>query len=428
MNSTIVKESEQGFDRIDPEAGIIYGVKVLGLVSKNGRRYQEDAVRKAAPLYEGAVVNIDHENQQAEFYKDRPIADRWGVLRDVVFKEGALYADLHYIKAHPMTPQLIEAAERFADTFGLSHDASGDERMIDGERQVVEIYRVNSVDVVSRPATNAGLFESVSASQTQATSNQQNNKVKNMGTLSYSESIESGKKLNELLEAGPMYPQKEIPKFDESYGENSGQVGAAFRAAMIRVLDDASMESAAKLQKLKAIMAAKDKAMQAMSDAGIGDEGAEGALAGDAEMPSGESPSMMGDEIDEESMTYENEMSPEDAMEDEMEKKAGEMEESCKCKNCQKESHIIAENAILRNKLDAMQCRAMLVESGCEASEIRINALMAIRESDRSALVATWKPQKFSMQKRPERSPSVLNESASGAYPKNQSEFFRVLR
>jgi hypothetical protein len=59
-----------------------------------------------------------------------------------------------------MTKQLVEAAQRFPEIFGLSHDAGGDEQIIDGERRVVEMYEVKSVDVVADPATNEGLFES----------------------------------------------------------------------------------------------------------------------------------------------------------------------------------------------------------------------------------------------------------------------------
>lgn len=44
---------------VDP-AGIIKGVKILGLVSKNGRRYRPDALKAALPLYENCQVNIDH--------------------------------------------------------------------------------------------------------------------------------------------------------------------------------------------------------------------------------------------------------------------------------------------------------------------------------------------------------------------------------
>lgn len=167
--SKFLRESQNGFDRIDTKAGIIYGVKVLGAKSKNGRIYEDSAMRRAVPMYEGVSVNLNHirNDPNTKSYTERPIQDRWGVLKNARFEDGSIYADLHYLKSHPATPQLVEAAARFPETFGLSHDAGGDEQMIDGERRVVELYEVRSVDVVADPATNAGLFESYLPSERQ---------------------------------------------------------------------------------------------------------------------------------------------------------------------------------------------------------------------------------------------------------------------
>lgn len=40
--------------RVDRDAGVIRGVKLLGLNSRNGRRYREGALVEAIGLYEGA--------------------------------------------------------------------------------------------------------------------------------------------------------------------------------------------------------------------------------------------------------------------------------------------------------------------------------------------------------------------------------------
>jgi hypothetical protein len=167
-----LRESEKGFDRIDTEAGVIYGVKVLGPKSRNGRIYEDAAIRRAVPMYEGVTVNLNHQRIESgnRAVPDRQIQDRWGVLRNARYAEGSVYADLHYLKNHPMTPQLIEAADRFPDTFGLSHDAAGDEQVIDGERRVIELFELRSVDVVAEPATNNGLFECYCPSSKQAPS------------------------------------------------------------------------------------------------------------------------------------------------------------------------------------------------------------------------------------------------------------------
>ena len=64
--------------RVDREAGILYGVKVLGFESRNNRSYKRSAVAQAVKLYEGAKVNIDHDYQPT---KPRSYGDGIGVLR-----------------------------------------------------------------------------------------------------------------------------------------------------------------------------------------------------------------------------------------------------------------------------------------------------------------------------------------------------------
>ncbi len=156
-----------GYDRIDEEAGVIYGVRVINLESLNGRRYRESALREKAYLYEGAKVNLNHVRQKPGQIMDRSLDDFWGELRNVRWQEGfgtsepGLVADLHFLKTHEKTPKLLEAARRFPDKFGLSHDASGEEIQTSAGREVVEIYEVHSVDLVANPATTKGLFESV---------------------------------------------------------------------------------------------------------------------------------------------------------------------------------------------------------------------------------------------------------------------------
>jgi hypothetical protein len=46
--------------RVDRQRGIISGVKLLGTLSKKGREYPRVVIAKAAPMYDGMRVNIDH--------------------------------------------------------------------------------------------------------------------------------------------------------------------------------------------------------------------------------------------------------------------------------------------------------------------------------------------------------------------------------
>ena len=46
--------------RVDRNAGVLRGVKLIGLESKNGRRYRDSALATAVGLYESAKVNVNH--------------------------------------------------------------------------------------------------------------------------------------------------------------------------------------------------------------------------------------------------------------------------------------------------------------------------------------------------------------------------------
>lgn len=158
MSTQRWQENTTGYETVDAENGIIRGVKILGLKSKNKRRYLAEAVGSAASLYEGAKVYIDHSDPGGP--KTRGIRERWGKLENVVARDGELYGDLAYLRTHKLTESILEAIERFGD-FGLSHDASGVVKNERGERVVTKIEQVFSVDVVTNPATNSNLFEGV---------------------------------------------------------------------------------------------------------------------------------------------------------------------------------------------------------------------------------------------------------------------------
>lgn len=146
--------------RVDRKAGIIRGVKVLGLVSENGRKYTPEAVRKAASLYENIRVNIDHPEKDAT--QPRSAYDRFGKLTNIQYVEGeGLYGDLVFLRSHPMAERICEAAERMPDAFGMSHNAQGEgDEDKDGTFIVSKIVDVRHVDLVADPATTRSLSES----------------------------------------------------------------------------------------------------------------------------------------------------------------------------------------------------------------------------------------------------------------------------
>jgi hypothetical protein len=148
--------------RVDRQAGVIRGVKILGLQSRNGRSYLPAALAGAVALYEGAKVNINHPKGSPEGPRD--YQDRIGVVRGVALREGeGLFADLHFNPAHALAGQLTWDAEHQPENVGFSHNVQGRVKR-DGQRMVVEaITKVQSVDLVADPATTRGLFESQTA-------------------------------------------------------------------------------------------------------------------------------------------------------------------------------------------------------------------------------------------------------------------------
>jgi hypothetical protein len=144
--------------RVDRQAGIIRGVKILGLQSRNGRQYLPEALTKAVPLYEGAKVNVNH--PKGSPLAPRDYQDRIGVIRGAALKPGeGLFGDLHFNPKHVLAEQLAWDAEHAPENVGFSHNVQARTSRRDDSLLVEEIVRVQSVDLVADPATTRGLYE-----------------------------------------------------------------------------------------------------------------------------------------------------------------------------------------------------------------------------------------------------------------------------
>lgn len=152
--------------RIDRESGVIQGVKILGLESRNHRSYLPEALARAVPLYEGAKVNVNH--PKGNPCGPRDYQDRLGTIRQVeVRPEEGLFGALHFNPRHALAEQLIWDAEHAPENVGFSHNVEA-QTSRRGDRVVVEaITRVQSVDLVADPATTRGLFESADSRATE---------------------------------------------------------------------------------------------------------------------------------------------------------------------------------------------------------------------------------------------------------------------
>jgi hypothetical protein len=162
--------------RVDKVAGIIYRAKLLGRESTNthkdqagpgvtqGTRYMPSAIqeeldflKRVGPL----PVNLNHPDVEGRAKRlDRDAEDRLGQVENYFLYEGEIYGDLHLLLSHPMTPRLLEAAERMPGAFAISHNARGDGPVRNGWWEIETVKIVKSFDVVADGGTTKSLFES----------------------------------------------------------------------------------------------------------------------------------------------------------------------------------------------------------------------------------------------------------------------------
>ncbi len=150
--------------KIDKENGVVSGVKILGVKSRNNRVYPLETLRDAAPLYENAKVNVNHPDGAPN--ESRKYQDRVGSIKNVTLQENGLYGDFHFNPKHPLAEQMLWDAEKAPENFGFSHNVEAVVRLENGAQVVDKIVRVRSVDLVADPATTSGLFESERATPT----------------------------------------------------------------------------------------------------------------------------------------------------------------------------------------------------------------------------------------------------------------------
>jgi hypothetical protein len=253
---TLFEVTQSKNPRIDAEKGIIHDVRILGPKSANGRVYTPEAIRNAVGLYESRAVFTDHPKRSAS-REDRPIKDKIGWLQNVREHDSGLNGDLHILKSHSLAATILEAAERAPNQFGLSHNAEGRTVQRDGKTFVEEIKAVRSVDIVSDPATTRGLFESMNTEPEPEPIGMKTT----LGQLleSLAPKSEDAKAWSKLLEEdlpavsdAPVVVAGDAPSAED-------QVHAAFKAMVVAVLDDKTLDLAGQKKKIGEILNAKEK-------------------------------------------------------------------------------------------------------------------------------------------------------------------------
>lgn len=313
--------------RIDAEKGILYGVKLLGRESRNNRIYGQAVMESAVPLYKGLKVYVDHPKNSEP---DRSV-DRWaGTIQNARQENNAIYGDIKLRKKSPFFEGILEAAQEFPKDVGFSHVADGETRL-DGETEIVESIReVFSVDLVTDPATTAGMYESKRSKRT----------IKQA-----IESLPEGTARTHLIEmmdggyidGGSMMaePEKTDPQ---------SQIMTAFQAVLDVVLEVLRSQMTTKQEPPVAEVEPEDELLPAE-----GDEG-------------------------------EEEKKPQDAMAFES----------------------------MRRKVAELEAKTLLLESGREATPVRVKALAATAESERAELLESWPVTQQAPVERPFRSPALI--------------------
>lgn len=146
------------------ESGVLRKVKLLGLKSKNGRNYNSEGVRRTAKnALEGARVYIDHPDKPSAV---RSYREAFGFTEAVEYVDGkGWYGTVKFNPAHPSASQFIWDVKNKPNALGMSINGrikQAARRNSEGDVVVEAIEEIRSVDLVTRPATASGIFESES--------------------------------------------------------------------------------------------------------------------------------------------------------------------------------------------------------------------------------------------------------------------------
>ena len=152
-----VESMQLAAGQLDREACKVSGVKIIGTESLNGRIYPIDVLKRAIPLYEGVRVYFDHLNESTP---NRSVTTLFGSVEKIHAGSDGLYGDLVYNPKHLYAEQVLYQIEHAPDKLGLSPHHAGIVETVNGKNTIVEITNVFSVDIVDRPATTDGMFES----------------------------------------------------------------------------------------------------------------------------------------------------------------------------------------------------------------------------------------------------------------------------
>ncbi len=143
---------------VDQVGKRIKNVALVGMISRNKRRYLPEALKAGVSKYEGAKVYIDHPGAKDTQNGFRSMRDLAGRVENARFDGNKIRGDIKLLDneggrlAHQIATEMPDIA-------GMSHNAYGKYKRENGTEVVESIEKVVSVDVVTEPATNNGFYE-----------------------------------------------------------------------------------------------------------------------------------------------------------------------------------------------------------------------------------------------------------------------------
>jgi len=144
--------------KFDKDKKIIEKVALISKTSKNNRDYTDECLSGALPLFEGVKCYINHDKSG----NTRSVKDLVGRYRNPIYENGKVKADLHLLNdGGEISQKLLAIIEQMPDLVGNSISARGRYHREDGRDIIEELTKVNSVDIVTDPATTSSLFESI---------------------------------------------------------------------------------------------------------------------------------------------------------------------------------------------------------------------------------------------------------------------------
>lgn len=139
---------------------IIRGHKILGIESKNNRRYPIDVQKESTGVFEGAKAYLNHPKTR-DASEARDVRDLIGQHRNIRVEASGTHSDLHLLDNPTVRDYVLPFVKTAPHLVGASVVVKAlMKQNDDGIPEATKILACRSVDLVAEPATTNGLYES----------------------------------------------------------------------------------------------------------------------------------------------------------------------------------------------------------------------------------------------------------------------------